>query len=852
MEQNKKSPIEEPEELPLIDKTEDGPINNDLTEGSDRYPDVFFDFIPDQVVRVEQDGADYFFYCQNKISLQVKVVATDIFRLRYTITGEFQDDFSYAIDPKFKPAAVQIEQSETSEAYVLRTDQLECRISKKGLLVNFYDHTGNLICAETEGFKGLSTILKGITKLEVAKAAPDGEHYFGLGDKSCSTNLRGHHLENWNTDAFGFNETTDPLYRSIPFYYGLHEGKGYGIFMDNSYRSHFDFDSEADGQTRFSAAGGEMNYYFIYGPELLRVAERYTDITGRPDLPPLWALGFHQCRWSYYPEARVREICDEFRSREIPCDAIYLDIDYMDQYRCFTWNHDYFPQPKAMIADLKAKGFQTVVMIDPGIKVDPEYSVYQQGREKDLYCRRPDGELMTGPVWPPDCVFPDYTLPAAREWWGNLYQELYREDGISGFWNDMNEPAVFKVNFKTFPENVRHDYDGHPCSHAKAHNIYGLQMSRATYEGLSQLKPDKRPFVLTRATFAGGQRYASAWTGDNIASWEHLALANIQCQRMSLSGFSFIGTDIGGFVEQPTGELLVRWLQLGIFHPLYRVHSMGNNVDGATEVDEELVKKSESELRMDQEPWVFGEDYTAQAKAAIELRYRLLPYLYTSFCQYTSKGTPMLKTLAFVDQNDPKALGREQEFLFGDHLLVAPVTEAASKIQEMYLPKGRWYNYFTEEAFEGPQLIEVETPLAYSPIFVRGGAVLPHYPVMQYTQEKAVETLELHVYYQAGETTSMLYEDGGDGYAYQEGAYAQRTFRTQGRVDGLKLTINKQGNWPDSYQNYKIWVHGLPFEPQKCLCEDGSIEIQVSEHHHMPVYVLNLGIEFNELDLISG
>ena len=274
-------------------------------------------------------------------------------------------------------------------------------------------------------------------------------------------NLRGQRLENWCTDAFGFSKEADPLYRSIPFYYGLHQDKAYGIFFHNSYRSFFDFGKTEADVCAFSAQGGEMDYFFIYGPQLLEVAQQYHELSGKPELPPLWALGYHQCRWSYYPESRVRELADSFRENQIPCDAIYLDIDYMDGYRCFTWNKDYFPKPGKMMKALQKQGFQTVVMIDPGIRVDPDYHVYAEGMEKEVFCRRTNGELMEGPVWPPNCVFPDYTSAAVREWWGNLYKELYKKQGVSGFWNDMNEPAVFKINHKTFPNEVIHDYDGH-------------------------------------------------------------------------------------------------------------------------------------------------------------------------------------------------------------------------------------------------------------------------------------------------------------------------------------------------------------------------------------------------------
>ena len=842
------APLEE-EETSIPEPETSEPIHNDLTEGSDRYPDVYFELIPDRIVEVEKETSAFLFRCENKISLSLQVLSETIFRLRYSLDGAFQRDFSYALDPQFKAANVEVAFSNAADHYQIKTSALTCRIGKQGMKVDFYDPEGQPVCQEAEGFKGVKTILKGITSLSISKKAQPEEHYFGLGDKSCNTNLRGHRLENWNTDAFAFDKEMDPLYRSIPFYYGLQSGQAYGIFLDNSYRSHFDFDSQKEGSCTFSAAGGEMNYYFLYGPELLSVAQQYTDLTGRPDLPPLWALGFHQCRWSYYPEQRVREVCTEFRQRQIPCDAIYLDIDYMDDYRCFTWDQKHFPQPTQMISDLRKQGFQTVVMIDPGIKIDPDYQVYQQGMEQDLFCRRPDGDLMTGPVWPPDCVFPDFTNPRTREWWASLYQGLYQENGVSGFWNDMNEPAVFKVNAKTFPEDVRHDHDGQPCSHAKVHNIYGLLMSRSTIEGLQAIRPEHRPFIITRATFSGGQRYASSWTGDNVSSWEHLRLANIQCQRMSISGFSFIGTDIGGFVDQPTGELMVRWLQLGIFHPLYRVHSMGNNTDGATEVDEELVKKSEAERRMDQEPWSFGDTYTELAKKTIEFRYRLLPYLYTAFWQYSRWGTPMMKNLAFADPTDPEALSRETEFLFGEHLLAAPVIKAGQKHQKVYLPEGKWYHYQNGEVFAGKQYLMVATPLDQSPLFVRAGAVIPHFPVMQYTGEKTVETLELHIYYSTKEVESHLYEDRGEGFDHHRGDYSLRTFATKGTARRFSVRVQKEGNRADAYSTCEVRVYGLPFKPVKCLSNDALVGITVEKLNNVPVYVLNLANEFNEFEL---
>ncbi|MCO6492342.1 MAG: DUF4968 domain-containing protein, partial [Phaeodactylibacter sp.] len=557
-------------------------VKDEETETGKRYPDIYHEYRPGAAVMQYQEKGDIFVYeSENGVALKIEVLSDHILRFRYAPEGRFERDFSYALDPAARRTLPRVTIGGDETHFFIYTQKVRCRISKQGLRVSLYDaESQKLICEDAEPFYCRRTIMKGTDRVKVSKKAPAGEAYFGLGDKTGPANLRGQKLQNWNTDSFSFKKGQDPLYRSIPFYYAVAGGLGYGIFLNNTYRTHFDFDSGQQGTASFRADGGEMDYYFIYGPALMDVARRYAWLTGRPELPPLWALGFHQCRWSYYPESRVMELAQEFRSREIPCDAIYLDIDYMDGYRCFTWNREYFPDPAGMIATLREQGFRTVVMIDPGIRVDPEYEVYKDGLEKDAFAYRSTGELMRGPVWPPDCVFPDYTRPDVREWWGGLYKGLYVEDGVSGFWNDMNEPAVFKVEGATCPDNVLHHYEGAPCDHRKAHNIYGQQMSRATYEGLKRLRPDKRPFVLTRATFSGGQRFASVWTGDNAATWEHLRLANLQCQRLSASGFSFVGTDIGGFDKQPDGELFIRWLQLAVFHPLFRVHSMGNNIDG--------------------------------------------------------------------------------------------------------------------------------------------------------------------------------------------------------------------------------------------------------------------------------
>jgi alpha-glucosidase len=793
---------------------------------SNRSKDIVKRHHPDRIRKHERNGKTYFqFYCENDIVLRLHVLSDTIIRFRYAFDGDFERDFSYAIDKRFKPKSVNVLFDEFDEKYVLSTDKLHCEIIKEGLLVHIYDSFGNAICEDDTGFYMRESVMKGVSRLKMTKKAPETKRFFGLGDKPGALEMHGKAYENWNTDSFGYDADADTLYRSIPFYYALNEGKAYGIFLDNTYRTRFSFNRQENGVSSFEAHGGEMNYYFMYGPELLQVSEQYMELTGKGELPAMWTLGYHQCRWSYYPEQVVRDLAENFRKHQIPCDAIYFDIDYMDGYRCFTWDKNHFPNPKELIADLKKDGFKSVVMIDPGIKVDKEYHVYKDGIENNVFCRREDGKLMKGPVWPEECVFPDYTNKNVRKWWGELYKDLVLEDGVDGFWNDMNEPAVFEVESKTFPESVRHDFDGNHCSHKKAHNVYGMQMTRATFDGLLKLQPTKRPFVLTRASYAGGQRYAAAWTGDNTASWEHLHIANTQCQRMSISGFSFIGSDVGGFAQYPKADLLTRWFQLAIFHPLYRAHSIGYNLDGGNTINEKEVQKmKESGIVPDQEPWAYGEPFTSIIREAIELRYRLLPYLYTAFYHNARTGEPVLKPLVFFDQTDENTYDREEEFIFGRQILASPVSQEGIETKETYLPKGTWYDYTTGETIEGGQIITIETPINAIPMFVKAGTVLPLYPVMQHTNEKPIDELTLNIYYKNGREVSELYEDRGEGMEYQMGIYSLKTFEFQANDKGMILEQHQKGTFKLAYKKAILHFFGFPIDVTMIQVDGETVE----------------------------
>ncbi len=833
------------DQAPVPEQSAPTEIDFSQADVSTRYEDVFQILTPDEVTDVRwRDGA-YEFVCQNGVTLRIQVVAAGIIRLRYSPDGFFQPDISYALNPDFTPEKVNATLQESANEYVLVCEPLQVVVAKTGLRIRFYDLDDRIISEDDAGFSAKRTILKGWSELKISKKCQRKEVFYGLGDKTSSPDLHGKQFENWCTDAFAFGRETDPLYRAIPFYYSLYQGIAYGIFLDNTFRTHFDFNSQDDSVTSFWADGGEMNYYFLYGPGLGDVASAYARLTGSHELPPLWALGYHQCRWSYYPHSRVLEVADKFRSLEIPCDAIYLDIDYMDGYRCFTWNLEHFPDPKGLVEALHNKGFQTVVMIDPGIKEDPEYAVYRQGVENNFFLRTAGGELAKGPVWPGFCAFPDFTHPEVRAWWGDLYEDLYNKTGISGFWNDMNEPAVFHVNHKTLPDHVLHYFEGHVSGHRKAHNVYGLLMNRASWEGFRRLQPEKRPFLLTRASFSGGQRYAAVWTGDNYSDWEHLQIANVQCQRLSISGFSFCGTDIGGFAGTADGELFIRWLQLAVFHPLMRVHSMGQHASGDTAITEEAQLADPELHTSDQEPWSFGEKWTALAKKAIELRYALLPCLYTAIWQNTQTGAPVIRHTAFADPQDPKLWDAERDFLFAEHLLVSPVVQPKVQRQLVYLPAGNWYYFWTGQPANGELFVNIMPDQI--PFFVREGAVLPTYPVRQWIGERLVDELTLYVYYKNGRETSRLYEDAGEGYAYLQGDYSLKTWETNGENGHFMLEQVIDGEWTPSYKTVKIFLVGFPSFLRHCTVDGEEMPIKEIRVRDRALYTVTVASNFKQI-----
>ena len=741
-----------------------------------------------QQVEKLQDGVEL---TAGSAKVRITAFRDGVIRVRLAPQGSFPKDFSWAVIESPDPSAVSVEDGKTELR--MTVGRVVVIVKKTPLLITFADSAGNVLLAEQPS---LPMAWDG-TYIHAWMRMPSDENYFGLGDKPGPMNRRNHAYTMWNTDFFGWQESDDPLYKTIPFFIGLRKGTAYGVFFDNTYRSSFDFGKESPDYFSFGAEGGELNYYFIAGPEPKRIVQQFTALVGRTPLPPLWSLGYQQSRYSYYPEARAREVVQTLREKKIPADVIYFDIDYQQGNAPFTINREYFPNFGKMIGDFRAQGMRTVLITDLHIKKDPGhgYAQYDSGIKQDAFVKNADGSVFVGKVWPGDSVFPDFTLTRAREWWGGLYKEFVNM-GVAGFWNDMNEPSVFETPTKTMPLDVVHRLDdGTTLDHRAIHNVYGMENARATYEGLLKLRPDERPFVLTRAAYAGAERYAATWTGDNSATWNHIGMSVPQIMSLGLSGYSLVGADVGGFAGSPPVDLLTRWYELGVFYPIYRDHAAKGTAD--------------------HEPWASGPEQEAIRKRYIELRYRLLPFIYTAMEETSRTGVPLMEPL-FLEYPDEQGLyGEDHEFLFGRDFFVAPVITERVDAEDIHLPPGDWYDFWTTEKHSSKDQISLHPALAEMPLYVRAGAMVPMQPVVQSTNEKPDGPLELRVY-PGSDCRGTLYEDDGLTFAYQKGNFLRVNFTCQVSPGSLTITSSIEKNaWQPWWNSTQLKIYGAGSEPKE-------------------------------------
>ncbi|WPR77627.1 TIM-barrel domain-containing protein [Algoriphagus sp. NG3] len=713
-----------------------------------------------------------------KANFQVTVYQSGVLRIQINQAPHF-DPNPYSIISS--PSSCDFGIIEEGDFIVLTTEKIRLKLNRVNSTFSFYDLSGKLINADDP----LATAWIG-TEVTCYKQVQVNEKFIGLGEKTGNLNRFGKAFVNWNTDYFGYGIEDDPLYMSIPFYIGIHGQGAYGIYFDNTHKSVFNFGASTDRFISFGAEDGDMDYYFIHEPSVSEIITTYTSLTGKMQMPPKWSLGFQQCRYSYYPDKEVTTLAQTFRDKAIPADVIYLDIHHMEEYKVFTFDDIKFPDPKAMIRHLKSLGFRVVVIMDPGIKKQEGYLPYDEGVEDGLFIKYPDGQDYIAQVWPGWCAFPDFTKPDTRKWWAEK-MEFYTEAGVDGFWADMNEPASWG---QFTPNLIEFDMEGNPSSHRKSRNVYGMLMAKSANEGSLLHNPSERPFILTRSGFAGIQRYAAAWTGDNQATDEHMLLGVRLVNSLGMSGVSFSGYDVGGFAGESRQNLYARWMSIGAFSPFFRAHTMINSKDA--------------------EPWAYGEEVEEISRNYIRLRYQLLPTIYSKIMESTINGLPISSSLAIDYGSDEIIYQRafQNQYLFCNTFLVIPV-ESYKEITRAYLPEGNWYYLYSDEQYTGQQLIYQDCPLSYLPVFVKAGSIFTMQSPVMHTGEKHDGILRIHVY-EGADGTFTHYEDDGISWDYQESVYHKRIMEYHAASG--KLTLQKaSGSYPSEFSKIQVYFHGFQF-----------------------------------------
>lgn len=742
-------------------------------------------------------------------TLRVRAVTDDILHVQLLRSGASAPDASWAVIGGADVRGIPVEK----RAHGFATRTLVVTLSAAGA-IRVEDRSGQLISADTE----VPWHLEG-RAFSLDRVMPDAESYFGLGDKTGGLDRRGQSFVNWNTDAYGFNRATDPIYKSIPFFVAVGgAGGSYGLFLDNTWRTWFDFGHRTDGILTLGGPDGPIDYYLIAGPATAQVVRRFTELTGRAPLPPEWALGYQQSRYSYMSAEELTGIAERLRRERVPTDMLWMDIDWLDRNRPFTVNTQAFPDLQGLMRSLGKKGFKVITITDLHVAAlaSQGYVPYDTGMAGDHFLHRADGSLYVGPVWPGPSVFPDFTRESSRRWWGQLFGPQL-DEGVAGVWNDMNEPALFETLTKTMPPDVRHRVEGagqtpRIATHAEIHNVYGMLNSRATYEGLQALRPDARGYVMTRATYAGGQRYAMTWTGDNLSTWDHLKLSVQQLINLGLSGFAFSGADVSGFGGGPSAELLTRWFEIGAFYPVFRDHS------------------SKGTPRV--EPWVDGPEHLAIRRRFVEERYRLLPYLYALADEHARFGDPLLRPV-FYDYPSALRMSCDQSWTFtlGRSLLVAPPPAPDSpQPYDICLPAGGWFDYWTGLragvadssgpgviqsatqatglALERGDIVRATPQLAQLPVYVRAGTILPRQPLVQSTAETPAGPLRLEVY-PGRECHGEIYLDDGQTMGYTRGDFLRQEIECEAGTDRLTLQFAaREGRFRPWWTRFEVVVHG--------------------------------------------
>lgn len=717
-------------------------------------------------------------------SFAVSVYSEHVIRVQVS-RNDHPDNFSYSLVDTTLPHYTGFAVNERGQERIkVSTPVLTVEIeSSPHFRVIFKDAQGTVLNEDVPG-EGLGTTFNG-KKVIVYKTLQAGERFIGLGEELGNLDRRGSVVTLWNTDNYKYDDPRIPMYTGIPFFIGLHHQQIYGIYFDNSYRSIFNFGASNKRFSSYSFDGGDRDEFFIHDASVEKIIEHYTSLTGRMPLPPQWSIGYQQSRCSYSNEEQVMWIARTLREKKIPADGIVLDADYLKDYEPFRINLDRFPDMHALAGRLNGMNLELTASVNPGIRIDDSYSAYKSGLQQDVFLKYADGQPYIADIYPNTNQYPDFTDPKGRAWWiENM--KVYQDVGINGYWNDMNEPAI---DGQAMPDNVVFDFDGRKGDTAEAHNYYGMLMARSSFESFQKYGGNKRPFVLSRAGFAGIQRYAAVWSGDNQAKDEHIFVGALLNTQMGLAGIPFTGPDLGGYIGDGNKELYKRWVEMGVFSPYLRNHR--------------------EQFAAANEPWAYGEEAEAISKTYIGFRYRLIPYLYSTFHDASQTGMPISRCLCIDNPFDEKIYEQkyQHEFLFGDALLINPMTSKETT-KQTYLPPGEWYDLFSDERTSGQREVSAAYPDYKIPIFVKASSILPLQTAVLSTKDKPSETLYVHIFYGGDAHRFVYYEDDGSTLDYQRGAYYQRTID----FDPLAKRIifgKPEGNFVSHFKKIALVLHGF-------------------------------------------
>lgn len=615
----------------------------------------------------------------------------------------------------------------------------------------------------------------------------DTDAFYGMGEKHLGLELGGVRTKFWNTDEMADfhparfmdgNPPADPAYLSIPYLIIKRRGYYLGLLLNNPHASFISTNAHTEveglmsvdggGESRIliGSEGGVPDLFILHADSLHALTCKYQQLVGVTPRPPVWALGHHQCRWGYESAAHLNELDEQFRKHDVPCDGLWLDIGYMRGYRVFTLDDKLFPASEQALAKLAEKGRKIIPIIDPGVKQEEGYCVYDAGREKDAFCRNPQGQEYVGIVWPGKTVFPDFSMPEVRAWWAALV-EAFAAQGFPGAWLDMNDPSTGPV------DNLQMLFRKGKVEHAYYHNQYALGMAMATNEGFRQAQPNERPFLLSRSGFIGSQRYTAIWTGDNFSNTFHLKASIPTTLNLALSGIPFNGPDIGGFGGDTNAALLETWYQAGFLFPFCRNHSAINAIH--------------------QEPWAFGKHTLLRTGHFIRERYRFLPYLYQCFITHERDGSAIMRPLFYNFESTP-SLPLEKvddQYMLGDALMHAPLLTPEQHSRSLILPgNDDWYSFLEGQWISGGRKIELTSRPLQTPLFGRSGSIVPMAKEIRSGAEYKADNVAFHLFFKTGETQDarFLYTvDDGHTLDYQKGQHSELEIRV--RVDGRSLKI---------------------------------------------------------------